>query len=263
MKSTFAVLCLLGAFWTIDATPILGNDLERLRLEVRQAKRNVDDIIRQLQILCSEAKEDTIEKVSEKWEGERKSYRSYKTLLVDGIKKDVNAATTIGKDVKMCYEEAVDAIEQMDNVVLEEGSKCNNNAENAVQNALGFIDNLVSTGDALSLDLDGIFLTCFDNDINRMQSCVITDLARIKVDIRTLQSDANSAEVTVAHVSNNVVLQATNCLKKAYSSVYSKGDSIKTNFTECVEKAEITTTEEPTTTEESTTTEEPTTTEEE
>lgn len=70
-----------------------------------------------------------------------------------------------------------------------------------------------------------------------MQNCIITELARVNADIKALQSDANSAEITVVHVSNNVVLQATNCLKNAYSSVYSTGVRIKMRIAQCIEDA--------------------------
>lgn len=97
------------------------------------------------------------------------------------------------------------------------------------------------TGNELSLELDGVFLTCYDSDILKMQSCIVTDLAKINNDIRALNSDTNTAETTIVHVSNNVILQATNCLKKAYSLVYSAGVTIKMRFSQCIEENDVTT----------------------
>lgn len=204
---------------------------------MRNAKWTVDGITRQLQDLRSQAEEDTILKVTEKWDEEQESYRSFKNTLLNGIKKDVNAATAAGKDVKACNDEALDGIKKSEDAAYEDATKCNDIAENSIQNTLGFINSLILTGNALSSDLDSIFLNCHDSDIIKMQSCIITELARVNADIRALQSDANSAEITVVHVSNNVVLQATNCLKSAYSSVYSKGVQIKMRIAQCIKDA--------------------------
>ncbi|CAL1677530.1 unnamed protein product [Lasius platythorax] len=233
----FAVaLCFLVAFCTIDANSA-SDDLEIWRLQVRNAKWTVDGIIRQLQDLRSQAEEDALLKVTEQWDGELESYRSFKNTLLNGIKKDINAATAAGKDVKACNKEAQDGIKQNEDAAYEDATKCSNIAENSIQNTLGFIDNLILTGNALSSELDSIFLTCHDSDIIKMQNCIITELARVNADIKALQSDANSAEITVVHVSNNVVLQATNCLKNAYSSVYSTGVRIKMRIAQCIEDA--------------------------
>ncbi|KMQ88076.1 glucosamine--fructose-6-phosphate aminotransferase, partial [Lasius niger] len=144
----FAVaLCFLVAFCTIDANSAsIQDDLEIWRLQVRNAKWTVDGIIRQLQDLRSQAEEDALLKVTEQWDGELESYRSFKNTLLNGIK----------------------------------------------------------TGNALSSELDSIFLTCHDSDIIKMQNCIITELTRVNADIKTLQSDANSAEITVVHATDPI-----------------------------------------------------------
>ncbi|XP_072756881.1 uncharacterized protein [Anoplolepis gracilipes] len=245
----FAVaLCFLTVLsLTIDANPTSIN-LDILKLQVRNAKWDVEGIIRQLQLLQNEAQEDINIKVAEKWDEEQNSYRKFKIELLNGIKKEVSAAKLAGKDVDLCYNEAIDGIEGIEDVAHNGATKCNDNAQNSIRSNLGFLDNLISTGNVLLLELDGIFLTCHDSDIYKMQSCIVAELARVKADIRTLTSDANSAELTIVHVSNNVFLQATNCLRNVYTSVYSAGDMIKLRLIQCIELKSEPTTPTPTTT---------------
>ncbi|KAM0732411.1 hypothetical protein ACS0PU_001953 [Formica fusca] len=250
----FAVtLCFLATLsgytfgYTIDASPASDN-VEKWRLQVRNAKNNVDDIIRQLKLLRTDAVEDTITEVTEKGDEEQKSFREYKNLLLKEIKKIVNTAKEADKDVTSCYEEANNGINAIVDAIYDDATKCNDAAENSIENDLGFINNLISTGNELLSDLDGIFLTCYDSDTSKRDSCIVTDLARINADIRGLRSQTTSAEITIVYVSKNIVLQATNCLNKAYSSVHSMGDMIKMRLVQCIETIQLTTTTTTTTT---------------
>lgn len=60
--------------------------MENLRIRVRNAKNDVNDVIRQLNLLRDDAEEDTMTEVMEKWEEEQKNYREYKNLLLKEIK---------------------------------------------------------------------------------------------------------------------------------------------------------------------------------
>ncbi|XP_070159153.1 uncharacterized protein [Polyergus mexicanus] len=244
----FAVtLCFLATLsgytfgYTIDASPALDN-LEKWRLQVRNAKSNVDDITRQLKLLRTDAEEDTITEVTEKGDEEQRSFREYKNLLLKDLKKVVNNAKEAGKDVNSCYEEANTGIDAIEDAIYNDATKCNNAAQNSIENDLGFIDNLISTGNEVLSDLDGIFLTCHDSDTSKRDNCIVTDLARINADIKVLRSQTTSAEITIVYVFKNVVLQATNCLNKAYSSVHSMGDLIKMRLVQCIETIQLTTT---------------------
>lgn len=84
-------------------------------------------------------------------------------------------------------------------------------------------------------------MTCHDSDDLKMQSCVVTELTEINSAVRILNSDTTSAEVTIARMSDSVILQATNCLKKAYLAVYSAGAAIKLRVSECIEDSELAT----------------------
>lgn len=71
----------------VDANLIrLSDDMEDLRAQVRDAKWDVEDIIRRLQLLQSQAEEDTNRKVTDKLDEEQDSYRSYKNLLLTAIR---------------------------------------------------------------------------------------------------------------------------------------------------------------------------------
>lgn len=63
-----------------------SNNMEILRLQMRNAKENVENIIHRLQLLRNQAEEDTARKVAEKGDEEQDSYRSYKNLLITEIK---------------------------------------------------------------------------------------------------------------------------------------------------------------------------------
>lgn len=87
------------------------------------------------------------------------------------------------------------------------------------------------------MDLDNIFLNCHDSDIIRMKSCIIGELATAEGSLKTLENDSITAEITIAPVSKNVIMQAGNCIKQAYSSIHSAGTAIKMGVTQCIETA--------------------------
>lgn len=94
-----------------------------------------------------------------------------------------------------------------------------------------------------------------------MQSCIIRELAEIENSLRSLESDSITAEITVVPVSKNVIMQASNCIKQAYSITYSAAAAIRMRVTQCIEEATTTTTTttSTTTTTTTTTTQKPTT----
>ncbi|XP_050446149.1 uncharacterized protein LOC126848897 [Cataglyphis hispanica] len=242
------VLCFLATLsgytfgYIINANPASIN-LENLRIRVRNAKNDVNDVIRQLDLLRDNAEEDTFTEVTEKWDEEQKSFREYKNLLLKEIKKVENTAKETGKEINpSCLEDANEGIKKFEDEAYEDASECIDNAENSIQSNLGFINNLILTGNELLSELDSIFLSCHDYDEIKMQSCIISDLAKINGDIKNLRRETTSAEITIVSVSKNVVLQATKCLHKIYSSVHSAGEQIKLNLNQCSEKIQTTTT---------------------
>ncbi|KYN06468.1 PREDICTED: uncharacterized protein LOC108783035 [Cyphomyrmex costatus] len=247
MRITIA-LSFLAVLYTVEAIPTDSNDLEILRLRVRELKWNVETVIRQLELLRTRTEEDTLQKVSLKWSEEQDSHREYKTLLISGIRTEINIAKTAGKDVTSCYDEAIEGIKKNEQLAYKEGSKCEDFAGNSIHNNLGFIDNLISTGDALSLQSDSIFLNCHDSDIYRMRSCILNELTNAESSLKTLENDSVTAELTIAPVSKNVVTQATNCIKQAYSLTYTEGSAIRMRVTQCIETLSVPTTTAPATT---------------
>lgn len=85
------------------------------------------------------------------------------------------------------------------------------------------------------MELDNVFLNCHDSDIYRMQTCIITELARIEISLRNLEADSINAEMIIGPVSKNVIMQASNCIKQAYSVIYSADLAIKMRVLQCIE----------------------------
>lgn len=204
-------------------------------------KWNVETVIRQLELLRSQTEDDTLREVSTKWNEEQDSHRMYKTLLLSGIRKDINAAKAEGKDVDSCYQEAEDGIENNEKTAYNDTLKCEDTARNSIHNNLGFIDNLISTAQALSMELDNVFLNCHDSNIYRMQTCIVGELVRLEGSLRNLETDSITAEMTIGPVSKNVIMQASNCIKQAYSVIYSADFTIRMRVSQCIEDAQMTT----------------------
>lgn len=53
-------------------------------------KWNVETVIRGLELLRTQAEEDTLQEISLKWNEEQDSHRAYKSLLVSGIRVSNN-----------------------------------------------------------------------------------------------------------------------------------------------------------------------------
>ncbi|EGI62657.1 PREDICTED: uncharacterized protein LOC105148859 [Acromyrmex echinatior] len=234
MRITIA-LSFLAVLYTVEAFPADSADLESLRLRGRELKWNIETSIRQLELLRTQTEEDTLQKITTKWSEEQDSHREYKTLLLSGIRAEVNIAKTAGKDVTSCLTEATQGIESNEQIAYTDANECVNSAEISIHNNLGFIDNLISTADSLSLQTDSIFLNCHDSDRYRMQSCIINEMTKAENSLKTLESDSITAEMTVTPVSKNVVTQASNCIKQAYSLTYTEGAAIRMRVTQCIE----------------------------
>ncbi|KYN35983.1 hypothetical protein ALC56_09774 [Trachymyrmex septentrionalis] len=252
MKITIA-LSFLAVLYTVEAYPAESADLEILRIRTRELKWNIETAIRQLELLRTQTEEDTLQKITVKWSEEQDSHREYKTLLLSGIRTEVNAAKAAGKDATSCLAEATQGVENNEQIAYKEANACIGSAEDSIHNNLGFIDNLISTGDSLSLQSDSIFLNCHDSDDYRMRSCIISELTKAESSLKTLESDSITAELTITPVSKNVVTQATNCVKNAYSLTYTEGAAIRMRITQCIETITTPTTTIATTTQKPTT----------
>ncbi|XP_018055547.1 PREDICTED: uncharacterized protein LOC108691990 [Atta colombica] len=234
MRITIA-LSFLAVLYTIEALPAESADLEILRLRARELKWNIETIIRQLELLRTQTVEDTLQKISVKWNEEQDSHREYKTLLLSGIRTEINIAKTAGKDVTLCYTEAIQGIEKNEQIAYKEANECGGSAEISIHNNLGLIANLISTADSLSLQSDSIFLNCHNSDDYRMRSCIFNELTKVESSLKSLESDSITAEMTIVPVSKNVITQASNCIKQAYSLTYTEGAAIRMRVTQCIE----------------------------
>ncbi|KYN24325.1 PREDICTED: uncharacterized protein LOC108758236 [Trachymyrmex cornetzi] len=232
---TIIALSFLAVLYTVEAVPAEPADLEILRLRMRDLKWNIETTVRELEILRTRTEEDTLQKITVRWSEEQDSHREYKTLLLSGIRNEVNIAKAAGKDVTSCQTEATRGIENNEQIAYKEANECVGASEISIHNNLGFIDNLISTADALSLQSDSIFLNCHDSDSYRMRGCIVSELTKAESSLKTLESDSVTAEMTVAPVSKNVVTQASNCIKQAYSLTYTEGAAIRMRVTQCIE----------------------------
>ncbi|XP_024890286.1 uncharacterized protein LOC112466428 [Temnothorax curvispinosus] len=248
MKITIA-LSFLAALCTIEAVPT-STSLENLRIRVRNTKWNVQTTIRDLELLRIHAEDDTLRQVSEKWNEEQDNHRTYKTILISGIRNEVNDAKAAGKDTRSldsCYDKAVDGIKKSEKAAYDDAIKCVDDARDSIHKSLSFVDNLVSTGETLLTDLDNVFLECHNTDRYRMESCINGELAKTEASLRSLEQDRTTAETTIAPVSKNFVTRTSNCVKQAYSVTYTTGSSIKMGLTLCIgtSRAVATATEKP------------------
>ncbi|XP_071647525.1 uncharacterized protein [Temnothorax longispinosus] len=235
MKITIA-LSFLAALCTIEAVPT-STSLENLRIRVRNTKWNVQTTIRDLELLRIHAEDDTLRQISEKWNEEQDNHRTYKTILISGIRNEINDARAAGKDTRSlesCYDKAVDGIKKSENEAYDDAIKCVDDARHSIHKSLSFVDNLVSTGETLLTDLNNVFLECHNTDRYRMESCINGELAKTKASLESLEQDRITAETTMAPVSKNFVTQTSNCVKQAYSVTYTTGSSIKTGLTLCI-----------------------------
>ncbi|XP_011646794.1 uncharacterized protein LOC105433278 [Pogonomyrmex barbatus] len=242
MRITVA-LSILAALCTIEAIPI--RDLEILWMQVREKKWQVDTVIRQLEILYSETVEDTVEKISSQIDEEQSSCISYENSLITRIRKEVNA---VGNNAKSCLDTAQRQIRTSAKNAFAESEICEKQARNSIENNLGFLDILIATGRELMSELDDIPLNCHDSNIDMRRYCIIAELARISDEIRNLERDSISAEMTTLPVSKNVIMRYTQCVRDAYSSVYTMGRMIILRAEKCIANANTPTTPSPTTT---------------
>jgi len=85
-------------------------------------------------------------------------------------------------------------------------------------------------------ELDNVFLECHNNDILRMQTCIVTELERINVVIKTFEDDAKFAERVTQPISNYVTLQADQCVNEVYMVARFNSEESKLSCSRCVRK---------------------------
>jgi len=91
------------------------------------------------------------------------------------------------------------------------------------------------TGHTLISKLNDVFLDCHDIDISKKKSCIVAEVDKIMKDVTNLENNISSAETVAVPLSNNVIKQAANCIKNAYSPVYSTSITIKIYVQQCID----------------------------
>ncbi|XP_011864332.1 PREDICTED: uncharacterized protein LOC105560119 [Vollenhovia emeryi] len=226
---TAVALCLLVTFCTAYANP-----LDVLRIGVQRSKGQVQDNIQQLDRLRNNVAQDTIFKIKNNWIEQMRRHNDYSNPTIDAIRKEVDAAKGEDKNAQPCYDTASNTLRNIWNTASSDAQRCVDTAESSIKSELGFVDNLISTGRTLMVELDGIFLNCFGNDIFQVQRCVALKLGTANVNARDLQSKANSAKFTATSASNNIVLQGNNCVYNVYSPAFSQITELRLAATRCL-----------------------------
>ncbi|XP_011703084.1 PREDICTED: uncharacterized protein LOC105459085 [Wasmannia auropunctata] len=229
MKTVIA-LCLLIAFYTVNANP-----LDILRAGVQRSKNQVQNNIQQLERLRKNVAQDTIFKVKNNWIEQMRRHNDYSNPTLDAIRNEVEAAKAEGKNAQLCYDTASSTLRNIWNIASNDAQRCVDIAESSIKSELGFIDDLSSTGRTLVAELDSIFPNCISNDIFQVQRCVAVKLGTANVAVKNLQNKANSAELTAKSASNNIVLQGNNCVFNVYSPAFSQITQVRLAATKCLE----------------------------
>ncbi|XP_072757168.1 uncharacterized protein [Anoplolepis gracilipes] len=195
---------------------IFVQNLEIIKLKVRDTKRNVESIIQQLEHIREETEEDTFPIVMQRWWDQINSYKNYVNLLLASMRREVNAVRAKGKDAQHCYDANFCAISQHSDTAYKVAEKCEKSAESAIKNSLVFIDNFISFGETLITELNDLLINCHDNDNIKMQSCIHIELETININVKSFRENTKSIKLNGLSTSNYVVLQASKCLDNVY-----------------------------------------------
>lgn len=225
---TVVALCLLAAICTVDAF----GALDQLRYQLEQSKLTVNAKTANLERLDRNTQVDTKMKATDKYVEQMTNHNNYLNPTITDIRKEVEAAKAKGKAAQPCYDNAFAKLKEISNVARTDGGQCIKTAENSIQSELGSIQNLILTGRRLKTELDTVFPNCLGSQI---ETCVAIKLGTINVQVRSFESEANSAEYTAKSASNNVVLRADSCTRDVVSAARSRITETKLAAIKCVE----------------------------
>ncbi|XP_020298008.1 uncharacterized protein LOC109862384 [Pseudomyrmex gracilis] len=226
---TVVALCLLAVLCTVDA-----NNLNILKAQVERSKTSVQNAVRQLERLRKNTEQDTVFKVKNKKIEYMMAYNDYNNRILAEISKKVKDANAKGKNAQPCYDNALNSLRDLRNTVTSDDARCVDIAQNSIKSEISFTDRLISTGNQLLGKLNNIFPSCYNNDILKMQNCITLELAKTNVAVRSLESDAKSAENTARSASSRVFLQANKCLSDVYNPAQSRITDIKLVADKCL-----------------------------
>ncbi|KYN35982.1 hypothetical protein ALC56_09773 [Trachymyrmex septentrionalis] len=172
--------------------------------------------------------------VTKRWNQQTNNYRDYVNLLLDSMRREVNNAKVRGVDVQYCYDTNSWAINEHGNIAHQSATKCQESAEESIENSLRFLDNLKSLGYELIKELNDIFLNCYDDDTTKMHSCFLHEFGKINNFVREYEQDAKYIEYNALPASNYVVVQATQCLSNAYLLARFESQGAKMSNSRCI-----------------------------
>lgn len=220
----------------VQATDPISKDLEIIKLKVKNAIGNVESIIQQLEHVRIDTEEDTRMTVTNRWWDQMDTYQDFVNLLTASMRREVNAAKAKGKDAQHCYDTNYCGIMQHRDTANKAAIKCQESAENSIKNSLGFIDNLVSFGEVLVTELKDLVMNCHDSDRIKMHSCILIELGRINIAVRSFEDDAKYVEFNALPASNYVVLQASKCLNNVYLLAHYESEDAMLSNSRCVQE---------------------------
>ncbi|XP_012533835.1 uncharacterized protein LOC105835266 [Monomorium pharaonis] len=231
---TAIALCLLTISCNADAT-----FLNILVGQIRNARLDVENTIRQLELLRDNVQQDADLTVMKIWLKQMKEYDNYTISILDKIHKEVEDAKANGKNAQSCYDNALNISRITDYELIAEARLCIYTSTCSIKDNLNFIDNYITAGFELIKELDKIFPDCYEKnsrliDILKLHNCISTQLRTSKNSVNNLKTDASSAKAISKNAKNVVVDQYTTCLNNAYSTAYSKVEEARSTATKCL-----------------------------
>ncbi|XP_024890269.1 uncharacterized protein LOC112466424 [Temnothorax curvispinosus] len=236
MQLIAIALCLSAVLCTVYAIPLKDN-LERPRLEVRSAIRNVESTLQRVERVHADTKEDTVVTVIRRFWEQMDSHRDYVDQILESMRREVNNAKFRGVDAKDCYDTNRQAIIEHTDVANKAAAECQENAEKSIENSLGFLESFISVGNNLIEELNDLIRDCHSDDTMKEDSCILIEFAKVNTDVKQFEEDVKHIESSALPVSNYVVLKATECLDEAYLLARFESEGAMMSNSRCVRDA--------------------------
>ncbi|XP_029677891.1 uncharacterized protein LOC115244421 [Formica exsecta] len=198
---------------------IFAQNLE-ITIKVKYVIWKVESITQQFKNIRKETEEDTATTVTHKWWDEMDNYKDLVNHLLVFMRREVNHAKAKDKakdkDIQRCYDTNFCGISKHSDAAYKAAEECVETAENSIEKSLGFIDDLTLLGETLITELNELSTKCHNSDSSTMESCILTELARINIAVKTYEENAKYVEFNALSASDYVVLQANKCLYNVY-----------------------------------------------
>ncbi|XP_043497149.1 uncharacterized protein LOC122520896 [Polistes fuscatus] len=214
MKITIFLLTVVLYFNRVSTHSVKEKVEESLKLveeEINKTKVKIEDEIRDINRYRKSLQFNFNSKIVPLQEDNVKTIRCFNNVLLEKIIVLVNNSKIHGKNPTKCYEMSQIAMRTININSYASLNKCSKEATKFVEQVQTNIDEIISTGETLTTELNRIFLDCHSRLPKIKLHCANKKIKKLEVRIKNFESISDSIKTTGDSASDQGYLHGISC----------------------------------------------------